>query len=323
VIVLAAITLPLGITTGKEYAELEWPIDILIAVVWVAYASCSSARSSSARRRTSTWPTGSSARSSCRGAAAHRQQRWRSRSALGKSYSAYAGVQDAMVQWWYGHNAVGFFLTAGFLGMMYYFIPKQAERPVYSYRLSIVHFWALIFTYMWAGPHHLHYTALPDWAQSLGMVFSLILLAPSWGGMINGIMTLSGAWHKLRDDPILKFLIVSLSFYGMSTFEGPMMSIKTVNALSHYTDWTVGHVHSGALGWVGLVSIGAHLLPDPALFGRKRDVQRARSSSCTSGSPPSASCSTSPRCGFAGVMQGLMWRATNPDGTLTYSFVEA
>ena len=177
-----------------------------------------------------------------------------------------------MVQWWYGHNAVGFFLTAGFLGMMYYFVPKQAGRPVYSYRLSVVHFWALIFTYMWAGPHHLHYTALPDWTQSLGMVFSLILLAPSWGGMINGIMTLSGAWHKLRDDPILKFLIVSLSFYGMSTFEGPMMSIKTVNALSHYTDWTIGHVHSGALGWVAFISIGSHLLPDPADVRQDRDV---------------------------------------------------
>jgi hypothetical protein len=177
-----------------------------------------------------------------------------------KSYSAYAGVQDAMVQWWYGHNAVGFFLTAGFLGMMYYFIPKQAERPVYSYRLSIVHFWALIFTY----------TALPDWTQSLGMVFSLILLAPSWGGMINGVMTLSGAWHKLRDDPVLRFLIVSLSFYGMSTFEGPMMSIKTVNALSHYTDWTVGHVHSGALGWVGLVTMGTMYYLIPRLFGQKK-----------------------------------------------------
>jgi cytochrome c oxidase cbb3-type subunit I len=187
-----------------------------------------------------------------------------------KSYSAYAGVQDAMVQWWYGHNAVGFFLTAGFLGMMYYFVPKQAERPVYSYSLSIVHFWALIFTYMWAGPHHLHYTALPDWTQSLGMVFSLILLAPSWGGMINGIMTLSGAWHKLRTDPILRFLIVSLSFYGMSTFEGPMMAIKTVNALSHYTDWTVGHVHSGALGWVGLVSMGSLYYMVPRLFGQKQ-----------------------------------------------------
>ena len=185
-----------------------------------------------------------------------------------KSYSVYAGAQDAMVQWWYGHNAVGFFLTAGFLGMMYYFVPKQAGRPIYSYRLSVVHFWALIFTYMWAGPHHLHYTALPDWAQSLGMVFSLILLAPSWGGMINGIMTLSGAWHKLRTDPILKFLIVSLSFYGMSTFEGPMMSIKTVNALSHYTDWTIGHVHSGALGWVAMISIGSLYYLIPRLFGR-------------------------------------------------------
>ncbi len=185
-----------------------------------------------------------------------------------KSYSVYAGAQDAMVQWWYGHNAVGFFLTAGFLGMMYYFVPKQAGRPIYSYRLSVVHFWALIFTYMWAGPHHLHYTALPDWAQSLGMVFSLILLAPSWGGMINGIMTLSGAWHKLRTDPILKFLIVSLSFYGMSTFEGPMMSIKTVNSLSHYTDWTIGHVHSGALGWVAMISIGSLYYLIPRLFGR-------------------------------------------------------
>ena len=192
---------------------------------------------------------------------------------LTKSYSAYSGVQDAMIQWWYGHNAVGFFLTAGFLGMMYYFVPKAAGRPVYSYRLSVVHFWALIFTYMWAGPHHLHYTALPDWTQSVGMIFSLILLAPSWGGMINGIMTLSGAWHKLRDDPILKFLITSLSFYGMSTFEGPMMSIKTVNALSHYTDWTVGHVHSGALGWVAMVSIGSDLLPAAAPVRQERDVQ--------------------------------------------------
>jgi hypothetical protein len=189
-----------------------------------------------------------------------------------KSYSAYAGVQDAMIQWWYGHNAVGFFLTAGFLGMMYYFVPKQAGRPVYSYRLSVVHFWALVFTYMWAGPHHLHYTALPDWTQSVGMIFSLILLAPSWGGMINGIMTLSGAWHKLRDDPILKFMITSLSFYGMSTFEGPMMSIKTVNALSHYTDWTVGHVHSGALGWVAMISIGSHLLPAAAPVRQARDA---------------------------------------------------
>jgi cytochrome c oxidase cbb3-type subunit 1 len=239
-----------------------------------------------------------------------------------KSYSVYAGAQDAMVQWWYGHNAVGFFLTAGFLGMMYYFIPKQAERPVYSYRLSVVHFWALIFTYMWAGPHHLHYTALPDWAQSIGMIFSLILLAPSWGGMINGMMTLSGAWHKLRTDPILKFLVVSLSFYGMATFEGPMMSIKTVNALSHYTDWTVGHVHAGALGWVALVTMGSMYYLIPRLFGQKAmwSVQLIDLHFwiATVGIVLYISAMW-----IAGVMQGLMWRAVSADGTLTYTFVES
>src|SRR6476659_7127970 len=259
VIVLAAITLPLGYTSGKEYAELEWPIDVLIAVVWVAYAIVFFG--TIAKRKTphiyvANWFYGSFiltvALLHIVNSAEVPVSLWPM-----KSYSAYAGVQDAMVQWWYGHNAVGFFLTAGFLGIMYYFIPKQAGRPLYSYRLSVVAVSLQKKTYSWAGPHHLHYTALPEWAQSLGMVFSLILLAPSWGGMINGIMTLSGAWHKLRTDPILKFLIVSLSFYGMSTFEGPMMSIKTVNALSHYTDWTVGHVHSGALGWVGLISMGS------------------------------------------------------------------
>ncbi|MET0518388.1 MAG: cytochrome-c oxidase, cbb3-type subunit I, partial [Burkholderiaceae bacterium] len=257
VIVAAAVTLPLGITQGKEYAELEWPIDLLIAVVWVAYAIVFFGTIGMRKVRhiyVANWFFGAFIITV---AVLHIVNSAAMPVSFWKSYSAYAGVQDAMVQWWYGHNAVGFFLTAGFLGMMYYYIPKQAERPVYSYRLSIVHFWALIFTYMWAGPHHLHYTALPDWAQSVGMVFSLVLLAPSWGGMINGVMTLSGAWHKLRDDPILKFLIVALSFYGMSTFEGPMMSIKTVNALSHYTDWTIGHVHSGALGWVGLISMGS------------------------------------------------------------------
>src|SRR3989338_9109860 len=238
------------------------------------------------------------------------------------SYSAYAGVQDAMVQWWYGHNAVGFFLTAAFLGMMYYFIPKQAERPVYSYRLSIVHFWALIFTYMWAGPHHLHYTALPDCTQSVGMVFSLILLAPSWGGMINCIMTLSGAWHKLRDDPILRFLIVSLSFYGMSTFEGPMMSIKTVNALSHYTDWTVGHVHSGALGWVGLVTMGSMYYLIPRLFGQKQ-MFSVKAIELHFWVATIGIVIYIAAMWIAGVMQGLMWRAINPDGTLTYTFVES
>ena len=276
VIVAAAVTLPLGLTQGKEYAELEWPIDLLIAVVWVAYAVVFFGTIGIRKVRhiyVANWFFGAFIIAV---ALLHIVNSAAMPVSLTKSYSAYAGVQDAMVQWWYGHNAVGFFLTAGFLGMMYYYIPKQAERPVYSYRLSIVHFWALIFTYMWAGPHHLHYTALPDWAQSVGMVFSLVLLAPSWGGMINGMMTLSGAWHKLRDDPILKFLIVSLSFYGMSTFEGPMMSIKTVNALSHYTDWTVGHVHSGALGWVGLISMGCAVPPDPAHVRQDRDVQQAR-----------------------------------------------
>jgi cytochrome c oxidase cbb3-type subunit 1 len=241
---------------------------------------------------------------------------------LTKSYSVYPGAIDAMVQWWYGHNAVGFFLTAGFLGMMYYFVPKQAGRPVYSYRLSVVHFWALISTYMWAGPHHLHYTALPVWAQSLGMVFSLILLAPSWGGMINGIMTLSGAWHKLRTDPILKFLIVSLSFYGMSTFEGPMMSIKTVNALSHYTDWTIGHVHSGALGWVAMVSIGSVYFLIPKLFGREQ-MYSIKLIDWHFWMSTIGVVLYIVAMWISGVMQGLMWRAVNEDGTLTYSFVES
>jgi len=227
-----------------------------------------------------------------------------------------------MVQWWYGHNAVGFLLTAGFLGMMYYFVPKQAGRPVYSYRLSIVHFWALIALYIWAGPHHLHYTALPDWTQSLGMVMSLILFAPSWGGMINGIMTLSGAWHKLRTDPVLRFLVVSLSFYGMSTFEGPMMAIKTVNALSHYTDWTVGHVHSGALGWVAMVSIGSlyHLIP--VLFGHGR-MYSIKLVNVHFWLATIGTVLYIVSMWISGVMQGLMWRAVNADGTLTYSFVES
>ncbi len=232
-----------------------------------------------------------------------------------------AGVQDAMTQWWYGHNAVGFFLTAGFLGIMYYFIPKRVERPVYSYRLSIVHFWSLIFLYIWAGPHHLHYTALPDWAQTLGMTFSIMLWMPSWGGMINGLMTLSGAWDKLRTDPVVRMLVVSVAFYGMSTFEGPLMSIKAVNSLSHYTDWTIGHVHSGALGWVGMVSFGAIYCLVPWLWKREGST-RSSSSSGTSGSRPSASCSTSPRCGCRASLQGLMWRAYDNLGFLEYSFIE-
>jgi cytochrome c oxidase cbb3-type subunit I len=322
VIVLAAITLPLGYTSGKEYAELEWPIDILIAAVWIAYAVVffgTIARRKVSHIYVANWFFGAYILTV---ALLHIVNSAAVPVGFWKSYSAYAGVQDAMVQWWYGHNAVGFFLTAGFLGMMYYFIPKQAGRPIYSYRLSVVHFWALIFTYMWAGPHHLHYTALPDWTQSVGMVFSLILLAPSWGGMINGIMTLSGAWHKLRTDPILKFLIVSLSFYGMSTFEGPMMSIKTVNALSHYTDWTIGHVHSGALGWVGLITMGSLYYLIPRLVGRI-EMYSVKAISLHFWVATVGIVLYIAAMWIAGVMQGLMWRAISEDGTLTYSFAES
>ncbi len=322
VIVLAAVTLPLGITSGKEYAELEWPIDILITLVWVAYAVVffgTIAKRKVSHIYVANWFYGGFILAV---ALLHVVNSAEIPVTLTKSYSAYAGVQDAMVQWWYGHNAVGFFLTAGFLGMMYYFVPKQAERPIYSYRLSVVHFWALIFTYMWAGPHHLHYTALPDWTQSVGMLFSLILLAPSWGGMINGVMTLSGAWHKLRDDPILKFLITSLSFYGMSTFEGPMMAIKTVNALSHYTDWTVGHVHSGALGWVAMISIGSIYYLIPRLFG-KSEMFSVKLITVHFWVATIGVVLYIASMWIAGVMQGLMWRAVNADGTLTYSFVES
>ncbi|WP_416243038.1 cytochrome-c oxidase, cbb3-type subunit I [Azospira sp. APE16] len=322
VILLAAVSLPLGITTGKEYAELEWPIDILITLVWVAYALVffgTLIKRKVSHIYVANWFYGGMILAV---ALLHLVNSAEIPVSMLKSYSAYAGVQDAMVQWWYGHNAVGFFLTAGFLGMMYYFVPKQAERPVYSYRLSVVHFWALIFTYMWAGPHHLHYTALPDWTQSIGMLFSLILLAPSWGGMINGIMTLSGAWHKLRDDPILKFLITSLSFYGMSTFEGPMMSVKSVNALSHYTDWTVGHVHAGALGWVAMVSVGSLYYLIPRLFGAKQ-MYSVKLVTVHFWIATIGVVLYIASMWIAGVMQGLMWRAFNPDGTLTYSFVEA
>ena len=321
VIVAAAISLPLGYTTTKEYAELEWPIDILIAIVWISYAVVF--LGTIVKRKTphiyvANWFFAAFILTV---AVLHVVNSAEVPVSWMKSYSAYAGVQDAMVQWWYGHNAVGFFLTAGFLGMMYYFVPKQAGRPVYSYRLSVVHFWALIFTYIWAGPHHLHYTALPDWTQSLGMVFSLILLAPSWGGMINGIMTLSGAWDKLRTDPILKFLIVSLSFYGMSTFEGPMMAIKTVNALSHYTNWTIGHVHSGALGWVAMISIGSMYFLIPKLFGREVHSLKLVETHFWVATIGIVLYITS--MWIAGIMQGLMWRAVNQDGTLTYSFVES
>ena len=322
VIVLAAITLPLGLTQSKEYAELIWPIDVLITVIWVAYAVVffgTIAHRKMQHIYVANWFYASFIITV---AVLHVVNNLAIPVSLTESYPIYAGAVDAMTQWWYGHNAVGFFLTAAFLGMMYYFVPKQANRPVYSYRLSVVHFWALISIYMWAGPHHLQYTALPDWAQSLGMVFSLILLAPSWGGMINGIMTLSGAWHKLRADPVLKFMIVSLSFYGMSTFEGPMMSIKTVNALSHYTDWTIGHVHSGALGWVAFIVFGSIYSLLPTLYGKKQmystDLINLHFWVSTIGVVIYIAAMW-----IAGVMQGLMWRAMNDDGTLTYTFIES
>jgi cytochrome c oxidase cbb3-type subunit 1 len=322
VIVLAALTLPFGFTQSKEYAELIWPIDILITVVWVAYGIVffgTLVKRQTPHIYVANWFYASFIITV---AVLHVVNNLAIPVSLTESYPVFSGSVDAMTQWWYGHNAVGFFLTAAFLGMMYYFVPKQANRPVYSYRLSVVHFWALISIYMWAGPHHLHYTALPDWAQSLGMVFSLILLAPSWGGMINGIMTLSGAWHKLRTDPILKFMIVSLSFYGMSTFEGPMMSIKTVNALSHYTDWTIGHVHSGALGWVAFIVIGSIYSLLPKLYGKKEmystDLINLHFWVATIGVVIYIASMW-----IAGVMQGLMWRAVNDDGTLTYAFIES
>ncbi len=322
VIVLVAITLPLGYTTTKEYAEPEWPINILIAIVWLTYAYVFFG--TIARRRVkhiyvANWFYGAFIITI---AILHVVNNLAIPVGWFESYSIFPGTIDAMVQWWYGHNAVGFYLTAGFLGMMYYFVPKQANRPIYSYRLSIVHFWALIATYVWAGGHHLHYTPLPEWAQTASMIMSLILLAPSWGGMINGIMTLSGAWYKLRTDPILRFLIVAVSFYGMATFEGPLMSIRTVNALSHSTDWTVGHVHSGALGWVAMISFGALYHLFPRLYGLKSmfsiPLINLHFWLATIGV-----VLYTVSMWINGLLQGLMWRAVNDDGTLTYSFVEA
>ncbi|WP_150304932.1 cytochrome-c oxidase, cbb3-type subunit I [Pseudomonas saliphila] len=321
-LVAIVITYLLGYTTSKEYAEMIWPIASWITLVWVAYAWLffgTIARRTVKHIYVGNWFYGAFIIVT---GMVHVINHMSIPVSLLKAYPVYAGATDAMIQWWYGHSVVGFILSVGFLGMMYYFVPKRAERPIYSYRLSIVHFWAIIALYIWAGPHHLHYTALPDWAQSLGMVMSLILLAPSWGGMINGMMTLSGAWHKLRTDPVLRFLVVALAFYGMSTFEGPMMAIKTVNALSHYTDWTIGHVHAGALGWVAMISIGTiyHMLPQ--LYGRKEmyslGLINAHFWMATIGTVLYIVAMW-----VNGITQGLMWRAVNVDGTLTYSFVEA
>jgi cytochrome c oxidase cbb3-type subunit 1 len=322
-IAMAATGYLLGITQGREYAEPEWYVDLWLTIVWVCYLVM------------------------FLGTLVKRKEphiyvaNWFYLSFIvtiallhvvnnlampvspfsSKSYSAFSGVQDALTQWWYGHNAVGFFLTAGFLGMMYYFLPKQAGRPVYSYRLSIIHFWALIFIYIWAGPHHLFYTALPDWAQTLGMVFSIMLWMPSWGGMINGLLTLRGAWDKIRTDPIIRMMVIALAFYGMSTFEGPVMSIKTVNALSHYTNWTIGHVHSGALGWVGMISFGAIYFMVPRLWARERMYSLRMINwhfwLATLGIVIYASVMW-----VAGITQGLMWRDYSDQGFLVYSFAE-
>jgi cytochrome c oxidase cbb3-type subunit 1 len=323
-LLMAASGYVLGVTQSKEYAEPEWYSDLWLTIVWVAYLFVflgTLGKRKEPHIYVANWfylafiitiamlhivnnlalPV----------------------SFFGtKSYQVYSGVQDAMTQWWYGHNAVGFFLTAGFLGMMYYFVPKRAERPIYSYKLSIVHFWSLIFLYIWAGPHHLHYTALPDWAQTLGMTFSVMLWMPSWGGMINGLMTLSGAWDKLRTDPVIRFLVVSVAFYGMSTFEGPVMSIRAVNSLSHYTDWTIGHVHSGALGWVGMVSFGAIYCLTPWLWKRQglysQQLVEWHFWISTIGILLYITA-----VWVSGIMQGLMWRATDSLGFLQYSFVES
>jgi cytochrome c oxidase cbb3-type subunit 1 len=321
VIVSIIFSLPLGYTTTKEYAEPEWPISVLIFFVWVAYATVyftTIIRRTVSHIYVANWFYGAFIITV---ALLHTVNNLALPVSFWKSYSIYSGAVDAMVQWWYGHNAVGFLLTAGFLGMMYYFVPVQVQRPVYSYRLSIVHFWALIGIYMWAGSHHLHYSALPDWVQSLGMVFSLMLLAPSWGGMINGVMTFSGAWHKLRTDPICRFFIICLTFYGMSTFEGSFMAIKTVNSLSHNTDWTIGHVHSGALGWVSMITIGSLYVLIPRLFNKKEmysvSLINVHFWLATTGTILYVVAMW-----ISGIMQGLMWRAIDDDGTLTYSFIE-
>ena len=321
-IVLAATGYVLGVTQSREYAEPEWYVDLWLTVVWVAYLAVfvgTLVNRKEPHIYVANWfylafivtvamlhivnnlavPVGFG----------------------GKSYSLFSGVQDALTQWWYGHNAVGFFLTAGFLAMMYYFVPKQANRPIYSYRLSIVHFWSLIFMYIWAGPHHLHYTALPDWAQTLGMVFSIMLWMPSWGGMINGLMTLSGAWDKIRTDPIIRMMVLALAFYGMSTFEGPMMSIKSVNSLSHYTDWTIGHVHSGALGWNGMITFACLYFMVPRLWNRER-LYSVRMINWHFWCATAGIVLYAASMWVAGIMQGLMWREYNTEGFLVYGFSE-
>jgi cytochrome c oxidase cbb3-type subunit I len=322
-IVMAATGYLLGATQSKEYAEPEWYVDIWLTIVWLAYLAVflgTLIKRKEPHIYVANWFylafIVTVAMLHVVNNLSIPVSIWGS-----KSVQVFSGVQDAMVQWWYGHNAVGFFLTAGFLGMMYYFIPKQAERPIFSYKLSIIHFWALIFLYIWAGPHHLHYTALPDWASTLGMVFSIVLWMPSWGGMINGLMTLSGAWDKLRTDPVIRMMVISVGFYGMSTFEGPMMAIRAVNSLSHYTDWTIGHVHSGALGWNGMITFGALYYLTPILWKRERLYSLSLVSwhfwLATIGIVLYAASMW-----VTGIMEGLMWREVDANGFLVNSFAD-
>ena len=322
-IVLAATGYLAGITQSREYAEPEWYVDIWLTIVWVAYLLVFLGTIWKRKEPHIYVANWFYLAFIVTVALLHLVNNAAVPVGLleARSYSAFGGVQDALVQWWYGHNAVGFFLTAGFLAIMYYFVPKRVERPIYSYRLSIVHFWSLIFIYIWAGPHHLHYTALPQWAQTLGMTFSIMLWMPSWGGMINGLMTLSGAWDKLRTDPVVRMMVVAIAFYGMSTFEGPLMSIRTVNALSHYTDWTIGHVHSGALGWVGFISFGAIYCLVPWLWKKERLYSNALVEwhfwIATTGIVLYITAMW-----VSGIMEGLMWREYTPDGFLANSFIE-
>ncbi len=316
VIVLTAVTLPLGITQGKEYAEMEWPIDLLITVVWVVFAVNFFGTIIKRREKHLYVAIWFYIASVVTIAILHIVNNLVIPVGLTESYPIFGGVQDAMVQWWYGHNAVAFVLTTPFLGLMYYFLPKAADRPVFSYRLSIVHFWSLVFLYIWAGPHHLHYTALPEWASTLGMVFSVMLWMPSWGGMINGLFTLRGAWHKLRDDPVLKFFVVGITFYGMSTFEGPMLSVKLINSLSHYTDWTIAHVHAGALGWNGFMTFGMIYWLLPRLWKTKLYSQRLANAHFWIGTVGILLYVIAMYS--SGITQGLMWRAFDETGRLMY-----
>jgi len=321
IIVAAALTLPFGITTSKEYAELEWPIDIAITVVWVVYAVNFLGTVAKRRERPMYAAIWFWIATILTIAMLHIVNKLELPVSLWKSYSLYSGIHDANIQWWYGHNAVGFLLTTPILGLMYYFLPKQAGRPIFSHRLSILHFWSLIFIYIWAGPHHLIYSPLPDWAQTFGAAFSIMLIFPSWGGMLNGLLTLRGAWDKVRTDPLLKMFVVGLTFYGMSTFEGPMMAVKTVNSLSHFTNWTIGHVHSGALGWVALTCFATLYYLVPRLWHTTLYSVRLADTHFW--------CATlgivlyvTPMW-ISGVTQGLMWRAVNPDGSLAYTFIES